>query len=183
MMVEDRSRQLRALLLAQEIHEFLCAEADLLDERRYTEWLDLLTDDISYWVPIRRNVPFDRSDTENTRQGQDINWFDEGKATLRQRIKQVASGVHWAEEPPPRVSRFISNLHDVRATPCLEDPREVSVRYNVLIYRNKLEGDTDVFAGKRHDILRRVNDQWMIANRTVRLDQSVLLAATMPIVL
>ena len=44
------------LLLVQEVHEFLCAEADLLDERRYDEWLDLLDDDVAYWVPMRRNV-------------------------------------------------------------------------------------------------------------------------------
>jgi len=177
------SKQLLTLLLAQEIHEFLCAEADLLDERRYDEWLDLLTDDVSYWVPLRRNVSADQRDTENTKQGKDINWFDEGKVTLRQRIRQVTSGVHWAEEPSPRVSRFISNLYDIQASPGVEDPQEVCVRYKILIYRNKLEDDTDVFVGKRHDTLRRVQDQWKIAKRTVILDQSVLLAATMPIVL
>jgi 3-phenylpropionate/cinnamic acid dioxygenase small subunit len=171
------------LLLAQEVHEFLCAEADLLDERRYEEWLDLLTDDISYWVPMRRNVQFGHWDTENTRQGRDMNWFDEGKATLRLRIKQITSGVHWVEEPSPRVSRMISNVHAIRATPSLEDPEEVSVKYRILIYRNRLEDSTDIFAGKREDVLRKVDGQWKIRKRTMLLDQSVLLAATMPFVL
>jgi len=183
MMTIDKSTELRALFLAQDIHEFLCIEADLLDERRYHEWLDLLTDDVSYWVPLRRNMPADHRDAENTQQGQDINWFDEGKVTLRQRIKQVASGVHWAEEPSPRISRFISNLHDIRPSPGIEDPQEVTVKYKILIYRNKLEDETDVFAGKRHDTLRRVQDQWKISKRVVILEQSVLLAATMPVVL
>ena len=171
------------LLLAQEVHEFLCAEADLLDERRYEEWLDLLTDDISYWVPMRRNVQFGHWDTENTRQGRDMNWFDEGKATLRLRIKQITSGVHWVEEPSPRVSRMISNVHAIRATPSLEEPEEVSVKYRILIYRNRLEDSTDIFAGKREDVLRKVDGQWKICKRTMLLDQSVLLAATMPFVL
>jgi 3-phenylpropionate/cinnamic acid dioxygenase small subunit len=171
------------LLLAQEVHEFLCAEADLLDERRYEEWLDLLTDDISYWVPMRRNVQFGHWDTENTRQGRDMNWFDEGKATLRLRIKQITSGVHWVEEPSPRVSRMISNVHAIRATPSLEDPEEVSVKYRILIYRNRLEDSTDIFAGKREDVLRKVDGEWKICKRTMLLDQSVLLAATMPFVL
>ena len=171
------------LLLAQEVHEFLCAEADLLDERRYEEWLDLLTDDISYWVPMRRNVQFGHWDTENTRQGRDMNWFDEGKATLRLRIKQITSGVHWVEEPSPRVSRMISNVHAIRATPSLEDPEEVSVKYRILIYRNRLEDSTDIFAGKREDVLRKVDGEWKIRKRTMLLDQSVLLAATMPFVL
>ena len=171
------------LLLVQEVHEFLCAEADLLDERRYEEWLDLLTDDISYWVPMRRNVQFGHWDTENTRQGRDMNWFDEGKATLRLRIKQITSGVHWVEEPSPRVSRMISNVHAIRATPSLEDPEEVSVKYRILIYRNRLEDSTDVFAGKREDVLRKVDGEWKIRKRTMLLDQSVLLSATMPFVL
>ena len=171
------------LLLAQEVHEFLCAEADLLDERRYEEWLDLLTDDISYWVPMRRNVQFGHWDTENTRQGRDMNWFDEGKATLRLRIKQITSGVHWVEEPSPRVSRMISNVHAIRATPSLEEPEEVSVKYRILIYRNRLEDSTDIFAGKREDVLRKVDGEWKICKRTMLLDQSVLLAATMPFVL
>ena len=171
------------LLLAQEVHEFLYAEADLLDERRYEEWLDLLTDDVAYWVPIRRNVQFGHWDTENTRQGWDMNWFDEGKSTLRLRIKQITSGVHWAEEPSPRVSRLISNVHAIRATPSLEDPEEVSVKYRILIYRNKLQDSTDIFAGKREDVLRKADGQWKIRKRTMLLDQSVLLAATMPFVL
>ena len=181
--VAGGGKGLAYLLLAQEVHEFLCAEADLLDERRYEEWLDLLTDDISYWVPMRRNVQFGHWDTENTRQGRDMNWFDEGKATLRLRIKQITSGVHWVEEPSPRVSRMISNVHAIRATPSLEDPEEVSVKYRILIYRNRLEDSTDIFAGKREDVLRKVDGEWKIRKRTMLLDQSVLLSATMPFVL
>ena len=44
-------------LLRLEIEDFLWTEAELLDEFRYEEWLDLLTDDLVYWMPIRRNVP------------------------------------------------------------------------------------------------------------------------------
>ena len=48
------------LLLTQEIAEFLYREADLLDERRYEDWLGLLAEDIRYWMPMRRNVKFGR---------------------------------------------------------------------------------------------------------------------------
>ncbi len=180
---DGAGKGLAYLLLAQEVHEFLCAEADLLDERRYEEWLELLTDDICYWAPMRRNVQFGHWDTENTRQGRDMNWFDEGKSTLRLRIKQITSGVHWVEEPAPRVSRLITNVHGIQAAPSLEDPEEVRVKYRILIYRNKLEDSTDVFAGKRDDVLRKVNGAWKIRKRTMLLDQSVLLSATMPFVL
>ena len=50
---------LARLLLKQEIEEFLYREAELLDERRYEEWLDLFTEDTHYFMPMCRNVPRD----------------------------------------------------------------------------------------------------------------------------
>ena len=60
------------LLLKNEIEEFLYQEAELLDGRNFEEWLDLLTDDIRYWMPMRRNVKSSELDREFTREGQDI---------------------------------------------------------------------------------------------------------------
>ena len=45
---QDSAHRLEHLLLTREIEEFLYAEAALLDERRFEEWLALLTDDIRY---------------------------------------------------------------------------------------------------------------------------------------
>ena len=36
-------------LLKQEIEDVLYREAELLDKRRYEEWLDLFTEDARYW--------------------------------------------------------------------------------------------------------------------------------------
>ena len=69
------------MLLKHQVEEFLYHEAEVLDERRYEEWLDLLADDVRYWMPMRRNVKFGELEREFTREGQDINWFDEGKDT------------------------------------------------------------------------------------------------------
>ncbi|HZT06761.1 MAG TPA: aromatic-ring-hydroxylating dioxygenase subunit beta, partial [Chloroflexota bacterium] len=38
-----------------EVLEFLYREAELLDDRRFTEWLELLTGDVIYRVPLRLN--------------------------------------------------------------------------------------------------------------------------------
>src|ERR1700716_1892655 len=92
------------LLLKAEVEEFLYNEADLLDERRYEEWLDLLTDDVRYWMPMARNFKFGEAEREWTRELQDLAWFDEGKTTLTQRVQQLMTGIHWAEEPASRVS-------------------------------------------------------------------------------
>ena len=75
MTVQQRTG-IEALLLVREIEEFLYHEADLLDERRYEEWLELLTDDVRYWMPMARNVQFGDEGREWTRELQDLAWFD-----------------------------------------------------------------------------------------------------------
>jgi 3-phenylpropionate/cinnamic acid dioxygenase small subunit len=94
--VSDIDARAARLLLTQEVAEFLYREAELLDERRYDEWLALLADDIRYWMPMRRNVKFGEEAREFTREAQDIAWFDEGKDTLTRRVRQIQTGIHWA---------------------------------------------------------------------------------------
>ena len=165
------SPDLARLLVRHEIEEFLYREADLLDERRFAEWLDLFTEDAHYWMPMRRNVPHDAAEREFTREGTDVNWFDEGKETLARRVQQILTGIHWAEEPPSRICHIISNIQVGQA-----GPGEVDVRSRFIVYRNRVETETDFLVGKREDLLRRVNGDWRIARRKIILDQSVLLA-------
>ena len=167
---------LAMLLLKQDVEAFLYHEANLLDDRQYEEWLDLLTDDVRYWVPMRRNVKFGELEREFTREGQDINWFDEGKTTLTQRVRQILTGVHWAEEPLSRLSHLVTNVEITEATPSATDAAEVSLRCRFIIYRNRVATETDILVGRREDRLRRVDGQWRIAQRQVFLDQNVLLA-------
>ena len=164
------------LALRQEVEEFLYREAELLDERRYEEWLDLLTDDVRYVMPMRRNVPRDETEREFTREGLDVNWFDEGKDTLTRRVRQILTGIHWAEEPPSRICHMISNVQITGVGPAGPATREVAVKSRFLIYRNRVETETDVLVGKREDVLRRVNGGFKLARRRIVLDQSVLLA-------
>jgi 3-phenylpropionate/cinnamic acid dioxygenase small subunit len=171
----DTSRAIAHLLLKQDIEEFLYQEAELLDERRFEAWLELFTDDARYWMPLRRNVKFGELDREFTRAGQDINWFDEGKGTLTQRVQQILTGVHWAEEPLSRICHMVSNVQILQATPSVSEPAEVTVKSRFLIYRNRVETETDLLVGKREDVLRKVDSQWKIAQRKVVLDQNVLL--------
>ncbi len=167
---------LAMLLLKQDVEGFLYHEANLLDDRRYEEWLDLLTDDVRYWVPMRRNVKFGELEREFTREGQDINWFDEGKVTLTQRVQQILTGVHWAEEPLSRISHLVTNVEIINADPTPADANEVSLRCRFIIYRNRVATETDILVGRREDTLRRVEGEWRISQRQVFLDQNVLLA-------
>ena len=165
------SVDLAGLLVRHEVQDFLYREAELLDERRYEEWLDLFTEDAHYFMPMRRNVPHDETEREFTRAGADVNWFDEGKDTLTRRVQQIRTGIHWAEEPLSRICHMVSNVQVLHAS-----DTEVGVKSRFLIYRNRVETETDVLVGKREDLLRRVNGGFKIARRKIVLDQSVLLA-------
>jgi 3-phenylpropionate/cinnamic acid dioxygenase small subunit len=177
-MAVDQTR-IEQLLLERELENFLYAEADLLDNRHYEEWLDILTEDIRYWMPLRRNYKFGQESQENSRELEDLAWFDENKTTLTLRVKQIMTGIHWAEEPPSRISHFVTNIRVIETNPSAAKPSEVKLSSRFLVYRNRLQDETDILAGKREDVLRKENRQWKIARRNIFLDQNVLLSKSL----
>jgi 3-phenylpropionate/cinnamic acid dioxygenase small subunit len=181
-MIDDRAASLDRLLLTREVEDFFYREAELLDAWRYEEWLDLLTEDVRYWMPLARNVQFgEQEQREYTKELEELAWFDEGKTILTLRVQQLMTGIHWAEEPLSRVSHLITNVHIIDAQPSLADPQEVTARSRFLVYRNRLHDETDFYVGKREDVLRRVDGEWKIAVRRMWLDQNVLLPKNLTI--
>ena len=158
------------LLLHYRVEQFYTAEAELLDSRQFDAWLDILAEDIRYWMPVTCNREKGKWQEEYTREGVDLNWFDEGKFELEQRVRQIETGLHWAEEPISRTSHMFSNLH-VR-----DNGQDLATRCRFLVYRNRTETETDFFVGKRSDTLRRTGTTFKISSRQIYLDQSVLLA-------
>ena len=167
----DRTQALDALLLQAEVERFFSAEAELLDERRFDAWLDLLHDDIRYWMPIARNVRFNQPELEYTREHSDANWFDEGKDILRKRVQQIAGGDHWAEEPRTRTTHLVANVR-IDAV----DGADVTAKSRFMVCGYRLEHDVDLFIGKRIDVLRRTDGGLKVLRRTIYFDQSVLLS-------
>jgi 3-phenylpropionate/cinnamic acid dioxygenase small subunit len=163
---------LERLVLKEQVEQFLYDEAALLDERRYLEWIRLVADDVHYFMPIRKNIKFGEWERENSDAASEIAWFDEGKDVLEGRVRQLMTGVHWAEEPVSRVRHLITNIRvlDIR-----DD--EVMVSDNFFVWHNRLLEEVNLFVGRRDHILRRDPDTgFKIAKRTVLLDQNVLLA-------
>jgi 3-phenylpropionate/cinnamic acid dioxygenase small subunit len=171
------------LMLKEEIEDFLASEADLLDARRFEDWLALFTEDVRYWMPMARNVATENLSEEFTEERAETNWIDEGIETLRQRVNQLATGVHWAEQPPSRTTHMISNLRLTDIRPDASNPREVATRCRFLVYRNRQEDEQDLYVGKRNDTLRRVDGGWRIARREIFLDQNVLLSKNISVFL
>jgi 3-phenylpropionate/cinnamic acid dioxygenase small subunit len=167
--------------LRSDIENFLFTEAELLDDRRFPEWLDLLAEDLMYFMPIQRNVKFGEEAHRQTREGIDISWVDEDKWTLSKRVEQLMTGVHWAEEPASRVSHLVTNVQIKEVAPSVDAPERVLAASRFLIYQNRVDHETALFAGKRLDTLRLADGAWKLARREITLDQSVLLAKNLTV--
>lgn len=166
------------LELRCEIEDFLFHEADLLDDRRFEEWLDLLTDDIRYWMPVRFN-PQGKGPIEAELATPDGNYyFDDTRETLAIRVERLGLDNAWAEQPPSRTRHLITNIRirDVQDS-------ELDVHSNFLTYRTRLERDKDMFVGKRLDRIRRVDGRLKLARRTIILDEATLGAKNISIFL
>jgi 3-phenylpropionate/cinnamic acid dioxygenase small subunit len=165
--------------LRHQVEDFLYLEAELLDERKLREWLDLFTDDIRYWMPLRHN-PLDRPETitdELAKPG-DGYYFDNDRSSLRIRVERVYAKNAWAEMPPSRTRHLISNIRIKK-----DSGQEIEVYSNFLVYRTRMETDQDLFVGTRQDLLRRVDGALKIARRTIILDQAVLTAKNISVFL
>ncbi len=160
--------------LKERVEDFFAYEAELIDGRKYEQWLDLLADDIRYFMPLTRNVQHNKLEDEYTREKIDAAWFDEDKKTLTQRVQQILGGDHWAEEPVSRTTHMIANIRIESAT-----DTEVSVRSKFIVYVNRREDEIRLFAGKRHDVLRVQQNGFLVARRKILLDQSTLQAKNM----
>lgn len=150
-----------------EISQFLYQEAYLLDHRKYKEWLDLLTEDIVYRMPMRL--------TKERKDGQDITdemtFFEEDKKSLSLRVERLYTKFAWVEDPPPRQRHLIGNIL-IESNP---RPDEYVVRSAFNFYRSVgSDWQTEHISGEREDLLRKENGVWKIASRTIYPDQAIL---------
>ncbi|RUA24785.1 MAG: hypothetical protein DSY79_00350 [Chloroflexi bacterium] len=169
--------------IIREVEQFLYKEARLLDNRQFHQWLELLTDDLRYWMPIRSNrypvnskaisiLDGSRYEESEVSSESDLALMDEDKDSLTRRIDRLDSGMAWAEDPPSRTRHIITNI-EVEAG---DSQDELKVYSNFFMYRTRAETEQDFYIGSREDVLRRVNGQLRVASRKIVLDQTVLLA-------
>jgi 3-phenylpropionate/cinnamic acid dioxygenase small subunit len=148
-------------------HQFLVDEAYLLDSQQYEAWLDTLTDDIRYLMPVRVTTALGAG--FDTSPG--MAHFDEDKYSLSRRVARFATEHAWTEDPPSRMRHYITN---VRAFAC-EDDAHLVVESAELLFRSR--GDVNeaaLVSCGRQDVLRRCGDQLKLARRTILVDESVL---------
>jgi phthalate 3,4-dioxygenase subunit beta len=150
-------------------HHWLVEEAYLLDAQRYDEWLDLLAEDIRYVMPVRVTTAvgagFDTSPG--------MAHFDEDKYSLGRRVARFGTEHAWTEDPPSRLRHHLANVR----TFATDDPDQLVVESAVLLYRSRGDvREAAVISAGREDLLRRAPDGvgWLLARRTILVDDAVL---------
>jgi 3-phenylpropionate/cinnamic acid dioxygenase small subunit len=128
-------------------------ESDLMDAMHWDEWLTLFLPDATYWVPARPG----QTDPLN-----EVSLIYDDLPLLQARVAQLKHPQHYANLPPVRASRHVSNI----VVSTNED--EVSVRSKLLVVECRLDRQR-VFAATVTHVLRATGDGLRIASKTVVL--------------
>lgn len=161
--------------LQARVARFYNMEARLLDDERYQEWYDLLTDDLFYWMPLRENRF--RRDKREEISPDNMAFFDESKADIAIRLGRLSSNLVWTEDPPTRHVYIVSNVEAFETS----KPGELEVHSTFIQYRNRSEHDAATLYGRRRDLIREAEGSFRIARRLILLPQSVLLTKNLSV--
>ncbi len=155
-----------------QIEQFLIHEARLLEDHRLDEWLNLLADDVKYFMPIRETVERSPGDASALLPSS-FALYDDDKSSLALRAGRLRSKSTPAEIPPAVEQRLITNIQAART----DNPEVYEVRSNFLVHQERRGRHTSMFIGSRDDVLRRVHASFQIARREIHLAQTVLPAS------
>jgi 3-phenylpropionate/cinnamic acid dioxygenase small subunit len=151
-----------------EIAEFLIDEAALLDEQRVNDWASLLAEDLSYTAPLRQTRA---GATRHNNVIYSMGHFDDDYLSIMSRIGRLGTKSAWAEDPPSRTRRLVTNVRIWET----DKAGEYEVVSYVLLSRSRYEeSELQVLTMQRRDCLRRVGDSFKIARREILVDQSTL---------
>ncbi|MFJ3673850.1 3-phenylpropionate/cinnamic acid dioxygenase subunit beta [Streptomyces sp. NPDC090106] len=160
-----------SLEVQRDIEQFLFEEADVLDAWQFRDWLGMLAEDIHYWAPVRTNRTYRERALEIAAPGESA-YFDEDFEELKQRVDRLYTRMAWAEDPPSRTRKLVTNIRVAET----DDPAVFTVRSSFINHRSRAERDQDYIVGRRDDIIRRAHNGFgfEIAKRTVLFDVAVL---------
>lgn len=84
----------------ERVQSFVYYEAQLLDEKNFDEWLALLTDDVLYWMPLKRDQA--EEDIYNS-------LLYEDKLLLQVRIERLKSPRVFSQLPPSHCQHVLQH--------------------------------------------------------------------------
>ncbi len=144
------------------VEQFLYREARLMDTHAYDDWLALWARAAHYWIPCNGD------DIDVARH---VSLVNEDRVGLEDRISRLKSGAHYAQDPPSRLSRVVSNVEtDHRGSP---DELLVHSTFNLTAHRR---GRLDVVAGRVvHRLVREDGQVRIAAKKVVLVDNDDLI--------
>jgi benzoate/toluate 1,2-dioxygenase beta subunit len=139
-----------------ELEQFLIHEARLLDERRFREWMELFTDDGTYWVPSAadQKSPFEQASL-----------FYDDRELMRTRVERLEHPRIHVQTPPSRTAHLVGNVAIEAADAATG---EVLVGSTVIMVEYRDEAQR-VFAGRQRHRLRREGESLRIVQKRVDL--------------
>lgn len=148
--------------------QFLFREAELLDGNDFTRWVETcLSKDLNYRIPIRTTRERHSGISEFSEIGFHM---QETHASMQVRVKRLLTEQAWAEDPPSRTRRLVSNVR-VRELAA----NMVEVKSYLMLYRSQGEtADYDLLVAERQDTLRLEQGEWHLLRRSVLLDHTIL---------
>lgn len=148
-----------------QLREFLEDEAQLLDAGQLHEWLDWITDDIRYRMPVRVSVNREMGDGF----AKNMFFFNDTKSVLAMRIHRLLDTKQgWVESPPSRTARFVSSVN-VYGT---DEENSFRVDSNILLTRSRSDqGEVKLLTARRCDTLK-IGDEVQLARREIYLNQT-----------
>lgn len=140
-----------------EVEDFLFREADLLDAWKLEEWLGLLTDDASYYVPPNDHPEGDHRTV--------LFILADDIVRIRERVKRLMSPECHAEYPHSRTRRLISNVRIIGAEGDL-----VTVTANFICNRFRRYERVREYVGAYRYVIKCVGNELRIKERRVIID-------------
>ena len=155
------------MLLKCQFEQWLYDEAQLLDDIEFDDWFDLMHSSLRYQMPVRVN----KEGVERPDYSTDMFTFNDDIELLKLRVDRLKTDYAWAEIPPSRTRRFVSN---VRVKDFVEGEKAVVKSY-LLIYRSRsTDIQHDLISGERNDEFIFEEGKWKLSKRIFIVDQSTI---------
>lgn len=173
----DQSSVMRGLVstrrvpLGSEIYnrllETLYEEAAALDERRFDDWVAMLSEELIYTAPLRLTRTGPNRDRDVVR---NMMHFDDDYKSILMRVGRLSKSA-WAEDPPSRARRFVTNVR-IAETDAAGEYEVVS--YFFVERSRGYSWINERMTGERRDIWRHGDDGYRLVRREIIVDQSTL---------
>lgn len=151
-------------------HRFLVEEAAILDAGEWSRWLDLLTDDVRYVMPVRVTTVHDTGYDDRA----DMAHFDEDRYAIEKRVQRLLTDHAWTEDPRSRTRHLVTNVRCFPADGCSEDGGAVAVESTLLLFRSRGERPAEYVCALRRDLLRPASGGYRLAERRITVEETVL---------